>query len=118
MKETVQLVPPALAGRKQRIQDFKQFIEANRKDKSPTQLVALYSLQTGISKRTVDGYLKLFIEAKVYVTPWLLRPKRVLTPGEYEKARAEHSRKQEEARKRREAEANRLHTDMDEEFLE
>jgi len=30
MKQNVQLEPPALAGRKQRIEDFRQFIEVKR----------------------------------------------------------------------------------------
>lgn len=104
-KENVQLEPPALAGRKERIKDFGQFIEANRKKQTSTQLVARYSLQTGIAIRTVQGYLKLFIDAGIYAKPTWPIKSQILTPEEREVAVEEYERKQEEERKKRE-EAN------------
>lgn len=55
-KQLVQLVPPAMAGRRQRITDFKEYVEANRKDMSSKQILATYSLETGISARTLRQY--------------------------------------------------------------
>lgn len=105
MKENVQLMPPALAGRKQRIKDFKQFIEANRKTRTPKQLLARYSLQIGIAPNTVKGYLKLFIDAGVYVKPHYEVSRLLLTPEEYKEANAKYLQKREEERKKREEEA-------------
>jgi len=105
MKENVQLEPPALLGRKQRIKDFKQFIEANRKDRTAKRIVSLYALETGIARRTVDGYLKLFIEADVYMKPnWNVCKNKLLTPKEYKVASAEWKRRVVEANKKREEE--------------
>ena len=104
-KENVQLEPPALRGRRQRIKDFEQFIEANRKKQTPTQLVARYSLQTGIASRTVNGYLKLLIDAGIYAKPTWPIKSQILTPEERKVAVEEFERKQEEQRKKRE-EAN------------
>ena len=83
MKDTVQYVPPALAGRQQRLTDFRQFVEENRKDKRVGELVAVYALNTGLSERTLLSYLKLLVDAKVY-RRW---GGRLLTPKEFEKAR-------------------------------
>ena len=104
-KENVQLEPPALRGRRQRIKDFKQFIEANRKDKSTKELVALYCLETGISIRTILGYLKLFYQANVYARPTPRVGHKLLPPEEHKVAIEEWERKAEEERKKRE-EAN------------
>jgi len=108
MKENVQLEPPALAGRKQRIKVFKQFIEANRKSLTPKQLLAQYSLQTGIAPNTIKGYLKLFLDAEVYVGPHYGVSRLLLTPEEYKEANTKYLLKQEEERKTREEEA-KLH---------
>ena len=106
MKETVQLVPPALAGRKQRIADFRQFIEANRKTKTSRQIVALYGLETGISVRTTEGYLKLFIEAGFYARPLGTLKGRLLTPKERDIFLKKLQRKRQEEQKQRETEIN------------
>jgi hypothetical protein len=107
MKHNVQLEPPALAGRKQRIEDFRQFVEAKRKDTKPKRIVALYALETGVRIQTVQGYLKLLIQAGVYAEPtWKIANGHLVTLEEYEPLMKEYIRKQEEERKRREAEAN------------
>lgn len=105
MKENVQLEPPALAGRKQRITDFRQFIEAKRKTLTPKQLIAQYSLKSGVAPNTVKGYLKLFIDAGVYVHPPWNVSRYLLTPEEYKKANAKYQQKVKRERKRREKEA-------------
>jgi len=102
MKENVQLEPPALVGRRQRIKVFKQFIEAKRKTLTPKQIVAWYSLQTGIAPNTVKGYLKLFIDAEVYIHPYYEVSRLLLTPEEYKEANAKYLLKREKERKKRE----------------
>ena len=84
MKENVQLEPPALLGRRQRIQSFREYVEANRKELSASKIVARYALESGVANRTVEGYLKLFYEAGIYVKPNFRSKWLILTPKEYE----------------------------------
>jgi len=85
-KQKVQLVPPAMAGRQQRITDFKEYVEANRKDMSSKQILATYSLETGISVRTLRQYLGVLIDAGVYVKPsWSLTKGKLVTPAEHKR---------------------------------
>ena len=110
-KENVQLEPPALRGRRQRITDFKQFIEANRKDRTANQIIAVYALPTGISQRTIQDYLKLFVEANVYMRPTrYVCEYMLLTPEEYKVALEEWQRKEEEERKKREEAEAKLYS--------
>lgn len=83
MKETVQLAPPAMLGRRQRIQEFREYVEANRKNLGASKIVALYAIQSGVADRTVAGYLKLFYEAGIYVKPNFRSKWMILTPKEY-----------------------------------
>ena len=83
MKELAQLVPPAMLGRRQRIQSFREYVEANRKDLSASKIVARFSVESGIAYRTVEGYLKLFYEAGVYVKPTFKSKWLIVTPEEY-----------------------------------
>jgi hypothetical protein len=100
MKETVQVDPPALLGRRARIVEFKSYVESNRKELTPKVLCSRYALKTGISIRTVLGYLNLFYDAGLYRKPSYHSDWKLLTPEEYEVARkakeAEDKQKQKE----------------------
>jgi len=83
MKQNVQLEPPALLGRRQRIQEFTEYVKANRKELTANKIVARYALQSGVADRTIAGYLKLFYEAGIYVKPNFRTRGMILTPKEY-----------------------------------
>lgn len=101
MKQTVQVESPAQAGRRQRIKEFKQFIEANRKSKTALQIVAVYGIETGIRQFTLNQYLKLFYDAGIYHKPTRISEHKLLTPSEYEETRKEHNKRMEEEMQRR-----------------
>jgi len=101
---TIQLVSSAQLGRKQRINDFKEYVEANRQTKKVKQIVAEYSIQTGLSPRLVKGYLQIFYDAGFYIEPRHLTDWLIVTPKEYKKLVTDHERKEKEESKRLEHE--------------
>ena len=84
-KQTAQTLSPAQLGRKQRIQDFRQFIEANRKDKTVRQIMSEYCIDTGLSRRVVESYFRLFTDSGIYVKPCYATEWKIVTSGEYRK---------------------------------
>jgi len=96
----LQLVAPAQLGRKQRIEELRMFVEANRKSKNEKQIIALYSLNTGLRPNVVKGYLRLFYEAGFYIKPKYLTNFMIVTPSEYEEL--QELKQREEQRKNEE----------------
>ena len=74
---------PAVERRKQRIREFRQLVEANRKDKTAQQIVALYSIHSGLTPRLLNSYLKLFIQAGLYHEPNYVTGNKIVTDEEY-----------------------------------
>ena len=92
-----QLESPAQLGRQQRIEEFRQFIEANRKIKTEKQIIALYSINNGMTVRLVKSYLQIFYDAGFYVKPGYLSKWKIVTLREYEElSRREEQMKNEE----------------------
>ena len=58
-----QLGLPAIEGRKARIKAFREFVEANRKVKTESQIMALYSIESGLRTELLKSYPKLFYDA-------------------------------------------------------
>lgn len=83
-KQLVQTASPAQRGRKQRMQDFKQFIETHRKSKTVKQIVSEYCIKSGLRTKVVEGYFKLFVNARIYVRPCYDTEWKILTPEECE----------------------------------
>lgn len=78
-----QLGLPAVEGRKQRIAQFKEFVEASRKDKTAQQIGALYSIETGLTPVLLKKYLKLFYEAGLYHEPNWITSNKIVTEDKY-----------------------------------
>lgn len=83
-KQLVQTISPAQLGRKQRIQDFKQFIETHRKRKTAKQIVSEYCMNTGLRTKVVEGYFKLYVDARIYVRPCYDTEWKIVTHEEYQ----------------------------------
>lgn len=66
MTEKVQVECPAILGRRERMNTFKQYIETNRKDKPTTKIIALYSLETGLSVNVLKRYVQTFKDAQIF----------------------------------------------------
>lgn len=81
---TVQLENPAQLGRKQRLIEFREYVEANRKSKRGTQIIAEYSIQTGLSLKLVKSYMQLFYDAGFYAKPRFSTKFMILTQSEYD----------------------------------
>ncbi len=81
---TVQLENPAQLGRKQRLTEFREYIEANRKSKRANQIIAEYSIQTGLSLRLVKSYMQLFYDAGFYTRPRFNTKFMILTQAEHD----------------------------------
>lgn len=91
-----QLVSPAQLGRLQRIEQFKQFIEDNRKTKNSREIVNLYSLQTGLAPRLLRAYLRTLYIAGIFQSPNTIIGSKIVTQEEYEELAEEWKRKRKE----------------------
>jgi hypothetical protein len=74
---------PAIKGRRQRLEDFKSFIEKNRKSMNEYKLMSVYALESGLGMHTLKGYLKVFYGAGVWVRPNFYAKWFILTEEEY-----------------------------------
>lgn len=82
---TIQYVTPAALARKQRVNELKDYVEANRKSKTEKQIIAEYSMQTGLSLRLVKSYLQLFYDAGLYARPRHSTKFKIFTQAELER---------------------------------
>lgn len=69
------------------MQDFKEFIESCRRSKSAKQIISEYCIKSGLRTKVVQGYFKLFVDARFYVRPCYDSEWKIVTPEEYEALR-------------------------------
>jgi hypothetical protein len=81
LTQTIQYESPAAVGRKYRINELMKLIQTERLNKSESEIIALYQMQTGLRREIVKSYLKLIYASGLYEEPGYLTNK-ILTKDE------------------------------------
>lgn len=86
-KQLIQTDNPAMKGRRDRIEELRKYIEANRKKKYASQILNEFCVETGLRISLVKEYFKLLVAATIYVNPSFETKWKILTPKELKKIR-------------------------------